>query len=58
MDREQPIGSKWPGTIPGALPGAVCTSGFLRGKLNSNVPRSGWLIGVELSAGFDTWLPG
>ena len=41
-------------TIPGAQPGAVRTPRFLRVRLNSNLPGSAWLLGVEPGAGFDS----
>ena len=44
-------------TIPGVRPGAVRTPGFLRGRLNSNLPGSAWLLGVEPGAGFYFWQP-
>ena len=44
-------------TIPGVRPGVVCTLGSSRGRLNSNLPGSAWLLGVEPGAGFDPQQP-
>ena len=41
-------------TIFGVQSGVVRTPGFLGGRLNSNLPGSAWLLGVEPGARFDT----
>ena len=42
-------------TLPGVRPGTVCTPGSSKGRLNSNLPGSAWLLGVKPDAGFDFW---
>ena len=57
MDREPPkaqIGLHRVRTTPEVLPGAVHTPEFLRGRLNSNLLGSAWLLGVEPGAEFDS----
>ena len=48
MDREPPKRLELRvRTIPGVPPGTMRTPGSSRGRLNSNLPGSTWLLGVE-----------